>query len=410
MTDNVFDVLKERGFIAQVTDEEVVRKQLAEQRIIFYVGFDGSAESLHAGHLVPIMAMMHLQQAGHQPIGLVGGGTTMIGDPSGRTEMRQMLSIAMIQTNVQKLHAQLNHYLNFNEGQAIAENNADWLLDLNYITFLREIGRHFSVNRMLAAEAYKQRLEKGLSFIEFNYQLLQAYDFLELYNRHGCTMQMGGDDQWGNLLAGVDLIRRVKGETVHAMTYQLLTAASGAKMGKTAAGAVWLDPEKLSPYDYYQYWINCDDRDIEKLLKIFTFLPIDEIQRLAALEGAELRQAKQILAYEATVITHGEVEARAAEEAARAAFAEGDDLSAIPTTTLTQTRLKGGLGILEIFTEVGLTKSRGEARRMLQQGGIYVNDVRVEQVDAVLTPDDLNEGGILLRAGKKKYHRLVIED
>jgi tyrosyl-tRNA synthetase len=409
MSDNVFDILQERGFIAQVTDEEAVRKKLAKEQVTFYIGFDSTADSLHAGSLVTIMAMMHLQRAGHRPIGLVGGGTTMVGDPSGRTEMRQMLSEETIRANGRKLHAQLNHYLYFDKDQAIAENNADWLLDLNYITFLREIGRHFSVNRMLAAEAYKQRLEKGLSFIEFNYQLLQAYDYLILYRRYGCTMQMGGDDQWGNLLAGVDLIRRIEGAVVHAMTYPLLTTASGAKMGKTAEGAVWLDSKKFSPYDYYQYWINCDDRDVEKLLKIFTFLPMDEIERLAALEGAELREAKRTLAYEATAITHGEAEARAAEKAAQAAFAQGGDLEAMPTTTVSLARLEAGLGVLEIFAETGLTQSRGEARRMLQQGGVYVNDQRIEQVEAVLTPADLTAEGILLRAGKKKYHRLVVE-
>ncbi|MDH3675453.1 MAG: tyrosine--tRNA ligase, partial [Anaerolineae bacterium] len=266
MSENVFDVLKERGFIAQATDDAAIRSLLEDDQITFYIGYDGSADSLHAGHLVPVMAMMHLQRAGHRPIGLVGGGTTMIGDPSGKTEMRQMLSAEVIAANARKLHAQLNHYLHFDDGQAIAADNAGWLLELNYITFLREIGRHFSVNRMLAAEAYKQRLEKGLSFIEFNYQILQAYDFLVLYRDYGCVMQMGGDDQWGNLLAGVDLIRRVEGATVQAMTYHLLTTAGGAKMGKTAAGAIWIDADKLSPYDYYQYWINCDDRDVEKLL------------------------------------------------------------------------------------------------------------------------------------------------
>lgn len=409
MPDNVFDILKERDFIAQVTDEVAVRKVLGGKQIVFYVGFDGSADSLHAGHLVPIMAMMHLQRAGHRPIGLVGGGTTMIGDPSGRSEMRQMLDKQTILANVEKLHAQLNRYLNFEEGQAIAENNAKWLLELNYIDFLREIGRHFSVNRMLAAEAYRARLEKGLSFIEFNYQLLQAYDYLELYRRHNCVMQMGGDDQWGNLLAGVDLIRRVEGETVHAMTYHLLTTAGGAKMGKTAAGAIWLDAGKLSPYDYYQYWINCDDRDVAKLLKIFTFLPIDEIKRLAALEGAEIRQAKRVLAFEATKITHGQAEAEAAEQGAKAAFAGSGDVEAVPTTTLARSRLEAGLGLLEIFDEVGLTKSRSEARRMAQQGGIYVNDHRVDEVDMVLTPAHLTAEGIMLRAGKKKYHRLVFE-
>ena len=410
MTDNVFDTLKERGFIAQATDEEALRQILAEEQVTFYIGYDGTADSFHAGTLVTIMAIMHLQRAGHRPIALVGGGTTMIGDPSGRTELRQMLTPEAIQANAQKLHAQLNHYLHFDEGRAIAENNATWLLELNYIQFLRDIGRHFSVNRMLAAEAYRQRLEKGLNFIEFNYQVLQAYDYLELYRRYGCTLQMGGDDQWGNILAGVDLIRRIEGVTVHAITYPLLTTASGAKMGKTAAGAVWLDADKLKPYDYYQYWINCDDRDVEKLLKIFTFLPLDEIKRLAALEGAELREAKRVLAYEATRITHGEAEARAAEKAAKAAFAAGGDLSAMPTTTLPQSRLESGLGVLAIFDEVGLTKSRSEARRMLQQGGLYVNDTRVDEIEATLTPADVTPDGILLRAGKKRYHRLVVED
>ncbi len=410
MTNNPFDVLKERGFLAQATDEEALRQKLAQEKITFYIGFDGTADSFHAGNLVTIMAMMHLQRAGHRPIGLIGGGTTMVGDPSGKTEMRQLLSREAIEANVQKLHAQLNHYLHFDQGQAIAENNANWLLDLNYITFLREIGRHFSVNRMLTAEAYRQRLEKGLSFIEFNYQLLQAYDYLELYRRYGCTLQMGGDDQWGNILAGVDLVRRVEGVTVQAITYPLLTTASGAKMGKTAEGAVWLDPAKVPPYDYYQYWINCDDRDVEKLLKIFTFLPMDEINRLAALQGAELREAKRVLAYEATLITHGQAEARAAEKAARAAFAQGGDLGAMPATKISKERLEGGLGVLEIFDEVGLTSSRSEARRMLQQGGIYVNDNRVEAVEATLSAADITPDGILLRAGKKRYHRLIIED
>jgi tyrosyl-tRNA synthetase len=409
MNENIFDTLNERGFIAQTTGEEALRQKLATERVTFYIGFDGTASSFHAGNLVTIMAMMHLLQAGHQPIGLIGGGTTMIGDPSGKTEMRQMLSKEQIDANGQALHVQLNRYLGFDDGQAITENNANWLLDLNYVTFLRDIGRHFSVNRMLAAEAYKQRLERGLNFIEFNYQILQAYDYLELYRRYGCTLQMGGDDQWGNILAGVDLIRRVEGVTVHALTYPLLTTAGGAKMGKTASGAVWLDADLLSPYDYYQYWINCDDRDVEKLLKIFTFLPLDEIIRLTALQGEELREAKRILAYEATTITHGEVEAQAAEKASQAAFGSGADLAAMPTTSIDQIRLTDGIGILEIFTEMGLTKSNGDARRMLKQGGIYVNDNRVNEVNAELTPVDVTPNGILLRAGKKKYHRLVVE-
>ena len=410
MSKNVFDVLVERGFIAQVTDEEAVRRHLGGDQVTFYIGYDSTADSLHAGSLVTIMAMMHMQRAGHRPIGLIGAGTTMVGDPSGKTEMRQLLSFETIQANARAIQAQLNHYLHFDQGQAITDNNATWLLDLNYITFLRDIGRHFSVNRMLAAEAYKQRLERGLSFIEFNYQLLQAYDFLVLYRRYNCTMQMGGDDQWGNLLAGVDLIRRVEGVTVHAMTYPLLTTASGAKMGKTAAGAVWLDRNKFSPYDYYQYWVNCDDRDVEKLLKIFTFLPMDEIRRLAVLEGAELREAKRVLAYEATAITHGEAEARAAEQAARAAFAGSGDLSAMPTTTIARSRLEAGLGLLEVLEEAELTGSRGEGRRMIQQGGVYINDNRIDEVTATLTPADLTPAGILLRVGKKKYHRLVVEE
>jgi tyrosyl-tRNA synthetase len=411
MTGNIYDVLKERGFIAQVTDEEAVRKHLNGSQVTFYIGFDSTADSLHAGSLVTIMAMMHLQRAGHRPIGLVGGGTTMVGDPSGKTEMRQMLQRETIQAYGHKIHSQLNRYLHFDQGKAIAENNANWLLELNYIEFLRDIGRHFSVNRMLTAEAYKQRLERGLSFIEFNYQLLQAYDYLELYQRYDCTLQMGGDDQWGNILAGVDLVRRMESVTVHAITYPLLTTAGGAKMGKTASGAVWLDADKLSPYDFYQYWVNCDDRDVAKLLKIFTFLPLDEINRLASLQGAEIRDAKRVLAYEATGITHGEAAAKEAEAGAKAAFAGSGrgDIDAVPTTTLEMGRLETGLGLLEAFEEVGLTRSRGEARRMLQQGGLYVNDDRVTAADRVLTQADLQPDGIMLRAGKKKIHRLVFE-
>lgn len=410
MTQNVFDTLQERGFMAQSTDEETIRKLLSDGNVIFYIGYDSTANSLHVGNLVTIMAMMHMQRAGHSPIALIGGGTTMVGDPSGKTEMRQMLAEETIRANGQALQTQLSHYLNFDGRETVYVNNADWLLKLNYIEFLRDIGRHFSVNRMLTAEAYRQRLERGLNFIEFNYQLLQAYDYLELYRQYGCVLQMGGDDQWGNLLAGVDLIRRVEGATVHAMTYPLLTTASGAKMGKTAAGAVWLDATKFKPYDFYQYWINCDDRDVEKLLKTFTFLPLDEISRLSALQGAELREAKKVLAYEATKITHGEAEARAAQKAAQAAFSGGGDLSAMPATTIPLNRLQAGIGVLEIFAETGLTKSRGEARRMVQQGGVYVNNLRVTQIEATLSPADLSDDGILLRAGKKKYHRLIISN
>jgi tyrosyl-tRNA synthetase len=408
VSDNVYDELVQRGFIAHVTDEEALRKVLSEGPVTFYVGFDSTATSLHAGSLVPIMAMMHLQRAGHVPIFLTGGGTTMVGDPSGKTEMRQLLSEETILAYGRSIHAQVDRYFHFAESDAIALDNADWLLALNYVAFLREIGVHFSVNRMLAAEAYKQRLERGLSFIEFNYQLLQAYDYLTLYREHGCTLQMGGDDQWGNILAGVDLIRRAEGLTVQAMTFPLLTTASGAKMGKTAAGAVWLDADMFSPYEYYQYWINCDDLDVDKFLKMFTFLPLDEIARLAGLQGEEIRQAKQILAYEATRITHGERAAQEAKAASQAAFGSGGDLEGMPTTTIAAERLAEGIPLTTIMAETALTRSRGEARRMIQQGGAYVNDRRVTDVDYVLSEGDRTPEGILLRAGKKRHHRLVV--
>jgi tyrosyl-tRNA synthetase len=414
MSSNVYDILKERGFIAQASDEGDVRKILGGDTITFYIGYDSSATSLHAGSLVPIMAMMHLQRAGHRPIAIVGGGTTMVGDPSGRSEMRQLLSEEAIRSNGRAIHAQLDRYLHFDGKDSLALDNADWLLPLNYVQFLRETGRHFSVNRMLAAEAYKQRLEKGLSFIEFNYQLLQAYDYLYLYQNYGCTLQMGGDDQWGNILAGVDLVRRVEGAKVEALTFPLLTTASGDKMGKTASGAVWLDADLLSPYDFYQYWVNCDDRDVGRFLRLFTFLPLEEIKRLESLEGSDIRQAKRVLALEATRITHGEKEAQEAQTAAAAAFGSGkekteQDMEAMPTTVIASARLAEGISPMEIFTEVGLTSSRGEARRLIKQGGLYVNDQRVDSLDDVLDEGNLTPDGILLRAGKKKYHRLLVE-
>jgi tyrosyl-tRNA synthetase len=412
MNPNVYDELKERGFIAQSSDEPALRRRLAEGSVTFYVGFDSTALSLHAGSLVPIMAMKHLQAAGHRPIAIVGGGTTMVGDPSGRTEMRRMLDEESIRANGRRIHAQLNRYLHFDGKNALALDNADWLLPLNYIEFLRDIGRHFSVNRMLAAEAYKMRMEKGLSFIEFNYQLLQAYDFLVLFRDHGCTLQMGGDDQWGNILAGIDLIRRVEGAKVEALTFPLLTTSSGIKMGKTHAGAVWLDGEMTSPYDFFQYWIDCDDRDVGRFLRLYTLLPLDEIRRLEALEGSELRLAKRTLAFEATRVTHGDKAAEEAAATAAAAFGEGGggrNLDAMPATPIPRARLKAGISPQELFTETGLTASRGEAKRMIQQGGLYVNDRRVEGLERSIGEDDLTPDGILLRAGKKKYHRVVVE-
>jgi tyrosyl-tRNA synthetase len=425
MIDNVYDELKERGFVAQVSDEEAVRKMLAAERVTFYVGFDSTATSLHAGSLVPIMAMVHLRRAGHRAIAVVGSGTTMVGDPSGKTEMRQMLEEATIRAQGQAILIQLSRYLHFDGTSAIAVDNADWLLPLPYISFLRDIGRHFSVNRMLAAEAYKLRLEKGLSFIEFNYQLLQAYDFLTLFREYRCTLQMGGDDQWGNILAGVDLIRRVEGGTAEALTFPLLTTASGAKMGKTAQGAVWLDSALFSPYDFYQYWVNCDDRDVGRFLRIFTLLPLEEIRRLESLKDSGINEAKRILAFEATKITHGELEAEKARQAAAAAFgkvvpvggavdAKSDvigDITVLPTTAVPRSRLEAGIAPAGLFTEVGLTPSRKEAKRMIEQGGLYVNDERIDSIERLLTLEDLGpNGGLLLKAGKKKVHRIVPAD
>jgi tyrosyl-tRNA synthetase len=417
MNGNVYDDLKERGFIAQVSDEAAVRRMLGGNAVTFYVGFDSTATSLHAGSLVPIMAMVHLRRAGHRAIAVVGSGTTMVGDPSGKTEMRQMLDEATIRAQGQAILIQLARYLHFDGVHAVAVDNADWLLPLKYIEFLRDIGRHFSVNRMLAAEAYKLRLERGLSFIEFNYQLLQAFDYLTLYRKHGCTLQMGGDDQWGNILAGVDLVRRVEGAAVEALTFPLLTTASGAKMGKTAQGAVWLDAGQFSPYEFYQYWVDCDDRDVGRFLRMFTLLPLDEIRRLEALGGSETNEAKRALAFEATKITHGELEAEKARQAAVAAFGrpaggrtgtEGD-ISVLPTTAVPRSRLEAGIAPAGLFTEIGLTPSRKEAKRMIEQGGLYVNDERIDSVERRLSLKDIGpDGGFVLKAGKKKVHRIVL--
>jgi len=409
LSGNVYDELKERGFVAQVSDEAAVRKMLGEKTVTFYVGFDSTAASLHAGSLVPIMAMVHLRRAGHRALAVVGSGTTMVGDPSGKEEMRPMLDEATIRSYGKAIHGQLDRYLRFDGEGAVAVDNADWLLPLNYVSFLRDIGRHFSVNRMLAAEAYKLRLEKGLSFIEFNYQLLQAYDYLNLFRTYGCTLQMGGDDQWGNILAGVDLIRRVEGAAVEALTFPLLTASSGAKMGKTAQGAVWLDPKLFSPYDFYQYWVNCDDKDVGRFLRLYTLLPLDEIGRLEKLKDNEINEAKRILAYEMTKLAHGEEAAREARAASTAAFGgSGEkDIESLPTTAVLRSRLEAGISPAELFTEVGLTSSRGEAKRLIGQGGLYVNDERIDSLDRLLTAKDLAPGGMLLKAGKKKIHRVV---
>ncbi len=408
--ENVFDVLRARGFVQQATHPDILRQRLGGERLTFYIGYDPTARSLHIGSLLTIMAMAHMQRAGHRPLVIVGGGTAMIGDPSGRTEMRQMLSQDTIAQNVQALRAQLRRYLAL-EGDhgAIIVNNADWLAELKYIDFLRDIGRHFSVNRMLTFEAYKQRLETGLSFLEFNYQLLQAYDFLVLFQRYGCVLQIGGDDQWGNLVAGVDLIRRVADGEAFALTFPLLATASGQKMGKTAAGAIWLDAELTSPYEFYQFWINVDDRDVQRFLKYYTFLPMEEITRLSALQGAELRQAKEVLAFETTKLTHGEDEARQARDAAHALFEGTGELAGVPETAIPQVRLAAGVPVVDLLVETGLAASKSAARRLIQQGGASLNGTRLAHLEAVVTSADLHDGAVLLRAGKKHYHRVVVQ-
>jgi tyrosyl-tRNA synthetase len=409
MTENVYDVLKERGFIEQVSDEEGVRLAV-EQPITCYVGFDPSAASFHVGHLVPIMALAHLQRHGHRPIALMGGGTGMIGDPSDRDKMRRLLDVKEIDANVANLKKQMANLLDFSEGKALMLNNADWLRPLNYLEFLRDIGRHFSVNRMLAAEGYRRRYDSkdGLNFLEFNYMLLQAYDFLHLYRTQDNVLQAGGNDQWGNILAGVDLIRREEGAQAYAVTYPLLTTSSGAKMGKTADGAVWLDPEQTSPFEFYQYWINTEDADVERFLAIFTFLPMDEVRALGQLPGAKIRQAKEVLALEATTILHGEEAARRAQETSRGLFGRQAASDAVPTTGVAASELASGIPAPELFQRVGLCRSRGDARRLIQGKGAYLNDEALDSVDDLVTTDDLIEGSILLRAGKKRYHRIVV--
>jgi tyrosyl-tRNA synthetase len=406
---NAFDTLKERGFVAQVTDAPALRARLSAGPVTFYIGFDPTAASLHCGSLVPIMAMAQLQRAGHRAIGLIGGGTALVGDPSGKTEMRQMLSPEAIAANGQGILGQLRRYLNLDAPAGMAANNADWLTELKYIEFLRDIGRHFRVNEMMRAEAYRARLEReeGLSFIEFNYQLLQAYDYLMLHERHGALLQMGGDDQWSNILAGCDLIRRKHAAQAFCVTFPLLTTARGEKMGKTANGAVWLDAERTSAYDFYQYWVNTDDRDVRRFLALFTFLEMGEVERLGAAQGAELNAAKRVLAFEATRLAHGEAAAVVARDAAAAAFGGGGDASAIPSTRIERARLDAGVALVDLLVETGLAPSKGEARRLIQQGGAYVNDVAAADAQARVAPADLRDGAVTLRAGKKKIHRVL---
>jgi tyrosyl-tRNA synthetase len=404
----ILATLRERGFVQQVNDEAGLSARLGEGPVTFYAGYDPTASSLHVGSMVPLMAMAHLGRAGHRPIAVVGGGTTMVGDPSGKTELRQMLSREIIAANGQAIEPQIRRFLGDAGDRAIFVDNAEWLLPLNYIEFLRDIGRHFSVNRMLAAEAYKLRLEKGLSFIEFNYQLLQAYDFLVLQRRYGCVLQIGGDDQWGNILAGTDLIRRLEQKEAFALTFPLITTAAGAKMGKTAAGAVWLAADRTSPFDFYQYFVNVDDRDVVRFLKLFTFLPMDEIERFAALEGAELRAAKQALALEATAIVHGGEAAEQARRAAEAAFGGGGAGDLVPTHVVAAAELAAGLKIVDLLTAAGLAASKSAARRLVEQGGVRVGERKIAAVDDLLRADEVGGDGVLLHAGKKHVKRIVV--
>nr|WP_122013634.1 tyrosine--tRNA ligase [Maliibacterium massiliense] len=410
MEKHVLDVLRERGFIQQITHEDELRQMLTEKKVSFYVGFDPTADSLHVGHFIPIMAMAHMQRAGHRPIALVGGGTGMVGDPSGKVDMRRMMTTEMIDHNVSCIKEQLSHFLDFSEGRALMVNNADWLRNLNYIEFLRDVGVHFSVNRMLTADCFKLRMEKeaGLSFLEFNYMIMQAFDFLMLHNNYGCVLEMGGDDQWSNMLAGADLIRRKEQQPAFALTCALLTNSAGQKMGKTVSGALWLDPEKTSPYEFYQYWRNVEDASVKKCLALLTFLPMEEVDRLGALEGAEINQAKRVLAYEVTRVVHGEDAARDAQQAAEALFSGGGEEGAIPTTTLTRAQFDQNRRIIDLLVAAELCASKSEARRMVQQGSILLDDRKVDSID--LEVEAQAGDALMLRRGKKKYRRVVITD
>ncbi|MDO4482627.1 MAG: tyrosine--tRNA ligase [Bacillota bacterium] len=402
---NVYDVLMERGFIKQTTHEEEIRELLANEKIKFYIGFDPTADSLHVGHFLQIIVMMHMQQHGHTPVILLGGGTGMIGDPSGRSDMRKFLTKEEVQYNCDQFAKLFEKFIDFSDGKAIAVNNGEWLTELNYIDFLREIGKHFSVSRMLSAECYKSRMEEGLTFLEFNYMLMQAYDFYELSKRYDCKMQMGGDDQWSNIIAGVELIRKKVQKPAYGMTFKLLTTSEGKKMGKTQKGALWLDPNKTSPYEFYQYWRNVDDADVGNCLSLLTFLPMDEVNRLAALEGAEINKAKEILAYEVTTLVHGEEEAKKAQDAARALFAKGgNNMDNVPTAKIDKAKFEGeGMNVVTMMVEAGLVPSRSEGMRTVQQGGLTIEEQKITDPKLNVTMDMFNDGKILVRKGKKTY-------
>ncbi len=404
----LYEELQRRGLIAQVTNEPEIRDMINEGKATFYIGFDCTADSLTAGHFMALTLMMRLQMAGNRPIALIGGGTTMIGDPSGRTDMRKMLTKEDIDHNAECFKRQMERFIDFSEGRAMMLNNADWLLDLNYVELLREVGSCFSVNNMLRAECYKQRMEKGLSFLEFNYMIMQSYDFYYLYKTYGCNMQFGGDDQWSNMLGGTELVRRKLGKDAHAMTITLLTDSQGKKMGKTAGNAVWLDPKKTSPYDFYQYWRNVADADVLKCIRMLTFLPIEEIDAMDSWQGSELNRAKEILAFELTKMVHGEEEAARAESAAKALFGAGADAADMPTTTLTDADFESGeISIIDLYVKSGLCPSRGEARRLIEQGGATVNDEKVTDIRAIFAKEQV-AAGITLKKGKKVYHKVTL--
>ena len=402
----VYEELVARGLIAQVTDEKEIRELVNSGKAVFYIGFDPTADSLHVGHFMALCLMKRLQMAGNKPIALIGGGTAMVGDPSGRTDMRQMMTPETIQHNVDCFKKQMSRFIDFSDDKALLVNNADWLMDLNYVDVLRDVGAHFSVNRMLTAECYKQRMEKGLSFLEFNYMIMQSYDFYALYKKYGCNMQFGGDDQWSNMLGGTELIRRKLGKDAYAMTINLLLNSEGKKMGKTQSGAVWLSAEKTSPYDFYQYWRNVDDSDVIKCLKMLTFLSLEEIAELEKLEGAEINKAKEVLAFELTKLVHGEEEATKAQNTARSVFAGGGKDANMPSTDLTKEELGEGIQILDLLVKCGLISSKGEGRRLITQNGISVNDAKVTDIFLEIKEDDFTDNELVIKKGKKVHHKV----
>lgn len=406
----VFEELQERGLIAQMTDENEIKELINSGKAVFYIGFDPTADSLHVGHFMALCLMKRLQMAGNKPIALIGGGTGMIGDPSGKTDMRKMLTKEDIEHNCECFKKQMSRFIDFGEDKAIMVNNADWLLNLNYIELLREVGACFSVNRMLTAECYKQRMERGLSFLEFNYMIMQSYDFFSLYKKYGCNLQFGGDDQWSNMLGGTELIRRKLGKDAYAMTINLLLNSEGKKMGKTEKGAVWLDAEKTSPFDFFQYWRNVSDSDVIKCLKMLTFVPMSEINELAKLEGSELNKAKEILAFELTKLVHGEEEAQKALDGARALFSSKSDTENMPSTELNESNLTDGkINIIDLLSVTGLVPSKGEARRLIQQGGVAIDDEKITDFKADITKDNFAKGYVVIKKGKKIFHKAILK-